>query len=226
LPAKYRSCFFPSVAALKTFNLPDKASTNFYGGINFDRKFEHLGGINGGLGFNVNGNTAYNYSNDSLNMSKNIVLNPSLNISIHKEKKIDLVLNGGPTYTLSQTSLQPNVNNNGWGVQAGLNGTIYLPGNFQVGTYSSYQYNAPTASFQSSFSQILLNMFIIKTFGKKNNLMVELWGNDLLNQNAGFSRNAQANLITQTTYNTLKRYFMLSINYDFTKMTGATPKKP
>jgi hypothetical protein len=208
------------------FNLPDKASTNFYGGINFNRKFEHLGGINGGLGFNVNGNTGYNYSNDSLNMSKNIVLNPSLNISIHKEKKIDLGLNGGPTYTLSQTSLQPNVNNNGWGAQAGLNGTIYLPGNFQVGTYSSYQYNAPTASFQSSFSQILLNMFIIKTFGKKNNLMVELWGNDLLNQNAGFSRNAQANLITQTTYNTLKRYFMLSINYDFTKMAGATPKKP
>jgi hypothetical protein len=174
----------------------------------------------------VNGNTAYNYSNDSLNMSKNIVLNPSINISIHKEKKIDLGLNGGPTYTLSQTSLQPNVNNNGWGAQAGLNGTIYFPGNFQFGSYSSYQYNAPTASFHSSFSQVLLNLFIIKTFGKKNNLMVELWGNDLLNQNAGFSRNAQANLITQTTYNTLKRYFMLTINYDFTKMTGATPKKP
>ncbi len=55
--------------------------------------------------------------------------------------------------------------------------------------------------------------------------MVELWGNDLLNQNSGFSRNAQANLITQTTYNTLKRYFMLTINYEFTKMGGGTPKQ-
>ncbi len=95
------------------FNLPGKSATNFYGGINFSRKFEKIGGINGGLGFNVNGNTAYNYSNDSLNMSKNIVFNPSLRISMYKEKKIEMGLSGGPTYTISQTSLQPNINNNG-----------------------------------------------------------------------------------------------------------------
>ena len=207
------------------FNLPGKSATNFNSGINFGRKFEKLGGMNGGLGFNINGNTVYNYSNDSLNMSKNFVFNPSLNISMYKEKKIDLSLSGGPTYTISQTSLQPNINNNGWGAQAGLNGTVYLPLKFQVGTYSSYQYNAATASFHSDFSQLLLNMFIIKTFGKKENLMVELWANDLLNQNSGFSRNAQANLITQTTYNTLKRYYMLTINYEFTKMGGGTSKK-
>jgi hypothetical protein len=208
------------------FNLSDKASTNFNGGINFSRKFEKLGGINVGVGINVNGNTAYNYSNDSLNMSKNIVFSPTLNIGMYKDKKIEMGFYGGPTYTISQTSLQPNVNNNGWGATGGLDGTVYLPGNFQVGSYSSFQYNAATASFHTSFSQILLNLFIIKTFLKKNNLMLELWGNDLLNQNSGFSRNAQANLITQTTYNTLKRYFMLTINYEFTKMTGATPKPP
>ena len=207
------------------FNLPDKAATNFNAGINFSRKFKSLGGINGGGRFNITGNTAYNYSNDSLNMSKNYVLSPSLNISMYKEKKIELGFSGGPTYTISQTSLQPNINNNGWGATAGLDGTIYLPGNFQVGTYSSYQYNAATASFHTNFSQVLLNMFIIKTFLKKNNLMVELWGNDLLNQNSGFTRNAQANLITQSTYNTLKRYFMLTINYDFTKMTAGAPKQ-
>ena len=207
------------------FNLPGRSATNFNGGINFNRKLGKLTNIYGGVGFNITGNTGYNYSNDSLNMSKNIVYNPSLNISMHKEKKVDLNLSGGPTYTTSQTSLQPNINNNGWGAQANLDGTIYLPLDFQVGTYSSYQYNAATASFHSDFSQLLLNMFIIKTFGKKKNLMVELWGNDLLNQNSGFSRNAQANLITQTTYNTLKRYYMLTINYEFTKMAGGTSKK-
>ncbi len=207
------------------FNLPGRSATNFNGGINFNSKLGKLTNIYGGVGFNITGNTGYNYSNDSLNMSKNIVYNPSLNISMHKEKKVDLNLSGGPTYTTSQTSLQPNINNNGWGAQANLDGTIYLPLDFQVGTYSSYQYNAATASFHSDFSQLLLNMFIIKTFGKKKNLMVELWGNDLLNQNSGFSRSAQANLITQTTYNTLKRYYMLTINYEFSKMAGGNSKK-
>ena len=200
------------------FNLPGHTTTNFYGGMDFSRKIQSLGGINAGLSFNINGNTAYNYSNDSLNMSKNYVLNPSLRIQMYKEQKIDFGLSAGPTYTISETSLQPHVNNNGWGATGNIDGTIYLPGKFEVGTYSNYQYNAATASFHNDFSQFILNVFITKKFLKDNNLSIELWGNDLLNQNSGFTRAAQANLITQTTYNTLKRYFQLTINYDFTKM--------
>jgi hypothetical protein len=207
------------------FNLPGKATTNFNAGMNFGRKFQSLGGLNAGVGINVNGNTSYNYTNDSLNMSKNLVLNPSVNLGMYKEQKIQLGLNVGPTYTISQTSLQPNINNNGWGALGSIDGTIYLPGKFEVGTYSDYQYNAATASFHQNFSKFLLNLFITKNFLKDNRLSIELWGNDLLNQNSGFSRNAQANLVTQTTYNTLKRYYMLTINYNFTKMAGGAPKQ-
>ncbi len=207
------------------FNLASKLTSNFYGGFNLGRKFQSLGGLNVGVGFNTNGNTSYNYSNDSLNMSKNIVMNPFINLGLFKEKKVEMGLNFGPTYTISETSLQPNVNNNGWGARGGIDATIYLPWKFQIGTYSNYQYNAATASFHQSFSQFIFNPFIIKNFLKNNNLMVELWANDLLNQSSGFSRNAQGNQITQTTYNTLKRYFMLTINYDFTKMAVGASKQ-
>ncbi|HWD86630.1 MAG TPA: outer membrane beta-barrel protein [Mucilaginibacter sp.] len=206
------------------FNVPGKQSANFYGGFNFGRKIQSLGGLNTGIGFNVNGSNAYNYTNDSLDMSKNYVFNPFINLGMFKQKKIEMGFNGGPTYTISETSLQTKVNNNGWGARAGLNGTIYLPGKFQVGTYSDYQYNAATAAFPQSYSRINFSAFIIKNFLKNDNLMVELWGNDLLNQQSGFSRVATANVITQTVSNTLKRYFMLTINYDFTKM-GAGVKQ-
>ncbi len=209
----------------KYFNLPGKESTNFYGGFNFGRKIPALGGLNIGLGFNVNGSSGYNYSNDSLNMSKNYVFNPIIIIQMYKEKKIEFGFNGGPTYTVSETSLQPNVNNNGWGAQGGLNGTIYLPGKFQVGTYSDFQYSAATESFHQSYSRTNLSVFIIKTFLKADNLSVELWGNDLLNQQSGFSRVAQNNMITQTVSNTLRRYFMLTINYDFTKMSAGVKQQ-
>ena len=152
------------------------------------------------------------------------MLSPQINLGMFKEQKVDLFLSGGPTYTISKTSLQPNVNNNGWGARGDIDGTIYLPGKFEVGTYSTYQYNGATASFHEDFSEFLLNVFITKKFLKNNNLSIELWANDLLNQNAGFTRNAQANLITQTTNNTLKRYFMLTINYDFTKMAVGAAK--
>ena len=207
------------------FNLPGHSTTNFNAGMDFGRKFQSLSGLSAGIGINVRGNTSYNYTNDSLSMSKNYVFGPSINLGMYKMKKVELGLNFGPTYTISGTSLQPNVNNNGWGAQGSINGTVYLPGKFQVGTYSSYQYNAATESFHQNFSQVLFNPFITKTFLKQDNLSVELWANDLFNQNSGFSRNAQANLITQTTNNTLKRYFMLTINYDFTKMAVGAPKQ-
>jgi len=158
-------------------------------------------------------------------MSKNYTMSPQIRLGMYKERKIELGLSGGPTYTVSESSLQPNINNNGWGAQANMDGTIYLPAKFQFGTYSTYQYNAATASFHQSISLPIINLFIIKTFLKNDALSIEAWENDVFDQNSGITRVAQANQITQTINNTLKRYFMLTINYSFTKMAAGAPKQ-
>ncbi|HVV54628.1 MAG TPA: TonB-dependent receptor [Mucilaginibacter sp.] len=203
----------------KYFNLGGKQTSNFFLGANFDRKFEKLD-FNAGFGMNANGNIYYSLVNDAVNMTKSYTFNPSFNISKYKEKKIEIYLRGGPTYTISQSSLQPQDNNNGWGARGDGGFTIYLPGKFQIGTDDDYQYNGPTQSFHSSYSRMQVNASIIKTFLKNDNLKFTIWGNDLLNQNTGFSRSASANLITQNNYTTLRRYIMFTIDYDFTKMGG------
>ncbi len=205
-------------------NLPDKQTSNFYFGANFSRKLQKLD-INTGLGINANGNIYYNLVNNELNMTKSYTYNPTININKYKEKKYDFYLSGGPTYTISASSLQPLINNNGSGFKADGQFNVYLPGKFQIGSYSSYEYQSKTQSFNQDFSRVLINAFIIKSFLKTDNLKLELWGNDLLNQNVGFSRSAMANLITQNSYTTIKRYFMFTISYDFTKMGGSTVKK-
>lgn len=207
------------------FNLKSKQPSNFsmYG--NFGRKIESLGNLSVGINWSANGNTYYNYSNDVLNRTKSYTFNPGLNLSRFKEKVIEFYVSGGPTYTISESSLQPNVNNNGWGANASGQLVLYLPGKFQIGSYSDYIYTAKTQSFNQDFSRALINAFIIKTFLKENNLKMEIWGNDLFNQNKGFSRTANGNLIMQNTYTTLKRYFMFTVTYDFTRMGGGAPKK-
>jgi len=207
------------------FNLPGKSTSNFFLYGYLGRKLEFLGGVQTGINMNVNGNVYYNYVNEALNMTKNYTLNPGLSIQKYKEKKFEMYLSGGPTYTVTQSSLQPQDNNNGWGANANANVTIYLPGKFQIGTYSQYQYQAKTQSFSKDFSSAVVNAFIIKTFTKTDGLKLELWGNDLFNQNVGFSRSATANLITQNSYTTIKRYFMFTVSYDFTRMAGGAPKK-
>ena len=205
-------------------NLPGKQTSNFYFGANFSKKIEKLD-FNTGIGLNANGNTYYNLVNGELNLTKSYTYNPTLNINKYKEKKYDFYLSAGPTFNISKSSLQPLINNNGTGFKGDGQFSVYLPGKFQIGMYNTYEYTAKTESFPTDFSKLLLNAFIIKSFLKTDNLKLELWGNDLLNQNVGFTRTATSNLITQNSYTTIKTYFMLTVTYDFTKMGGAVLKK-
>ncbi|HEY9001602.1 MAG TPA: outer membrane beta-barrel protein [Mucilaginibacter sp.] len=205
-------------------NLPGKQTSNFNFWGNYGKKIEKLD-FNVWLGMNGSGNTYYNMVNDVLNRTQSYSFNPRLGINKYKEKKIEIYLSGGPTYTISRSSLQPNTNNNGTGFNADGGFTIYLPGKFQIGSNNSYEYSPKTASFDNDFSKTIINAFIIKTFLKNDNLKFTIWGNDLLNQNVGFSRTANANMIVQNSYTTIKRYVMFTIDYEFTKMAGGTAKK-
>lgn len=204
-------------------NLPGKQTSNFYFGGNFDKKIEKLD-MNAGIGINANGNTYYSLVNDQVSKTQSYSFNPRINFNKYKEKKIEIYISGGPTYTISRSSLQPSINNNGVGF-AGYSGfTIYLPGKFQIGTNDSYEYTPSTQSFNNDFSKLLINASIVKTFLKNDNLKFTIWGNDLLNQNVGFSRTANANMIIQNSYTTIRRYVMFTIDYDFTKMAVGAKK--
>jgi hypothetical protein len=207
----------------KYLNLPGKETVRTFFGGDFSKKISGLD-VNAGFTMNGNGNTYYNLVNDQLNETKSYTFNPGIRINEYKAKKFDYGITFGPTFTISQSSLQPNINNNGTGFKADWQFTVYLPGKFQVGSYSNYEYDGKTESFNNTYSKINLNGFIAKTFLKSDNLKLELWGNDLLNQNVGFSRTATANTIVQNTYTTIKRYFMFTLSYDFTKMAGGAAK--
>jgi hypothetical protein len=204
-------------------NLGSKRQTNYNIGAYFDKKLSKLD-FNIGTELSANGNDSYNLSNNQVNLTNSQTYSVQLRLSKYKEKKYDLSMSFGPNYTFSGSSLQPQINNNGRGLTGRSYFEVYLPGKFQIGTDDNYQWKGKTETFNTDFNQLLVNAFISKTFLKADNLKVELWGNDLLNQNSGFSRDVSNGLITQNTYNTIKRYFMLSIIWDFNKMGGVTKK--
>ncbi|QJD98104.1 outer membrane beta-barrel protein [Mucilaginibacter robiniae] len=207
----------------QSVNMGSKQSTNFYLSAYLSRKIKALS-VNMGLNASTNGNTSYNYANNALNMSKSINYSASLYASKYKEKKYDAYVSFGPSYTISQSSLQ-SVNNNGYGLNGDANFNFYLPGKFQVGSDANYQYRAKTESFNQDFQRVTINARVAKTFFKQDNVKLTLSAYDLLNQNKGFDRSAQSNLLTQTTYTNIRRYFMLSLSWDFNKMGGTTAKK-
>jgi hypothetical protein len=207
----------------QSVNLPGKIPYNFYA---YAYAGQKIGGdfrLNEQI--NTNGSTSYNYTNNVLNTTNSYSYSGTFGISKYVVKKYDFNLGFGPGYNISESSLQSQVNNNGVTYNGYGYFNVYLPLKFQVSSNANYQFTGKTASFPSNFSQFILNATIAKTFFKDDALKFSISGNDLLNQNVGFSRTANGNSITQNSYTTIKRYFMFSVSWDFNHMSAGVPTK-
>lgn len=177
--------------------------------------------INLGFSAEVNGNTAYNYTNNQLNKTTTGGYSLMVNLSKFKQKKYSFYMNAGPSYNQGESSLQKNLNNNGWGAKCSSSLTVFLPWKIELASDEDYEFRGKTASFDRNFSRLTWNASVTKKFFKEENLRLTLSGRDLLNQNSGFERNAYGNMITQTNYSTVRRYFLCSLTWDFNKMGGS-----
>jgi outer membrane receptor protein involved in Fe transport len=205
-------------------NLGSKKQSNYNFNTEFDQDIKKID-TRAGFNLGINGNNSYNLSNNEIDLTNSVTYTLQAHLSKDAEKKYDTYLNFGPNYTFSGSSLQPGINNNGRGFDASWGFNFYLPAKFQVGTDGSYEWRGKTETFNTDFNRTLVNASISKTFLKQDNLKLAVSANDLFNQNVGFTRSSNANFITQNTYSTIRRYFMVSITYDFDKMGGVTAKK-
>jgi len=179
--------------------------------------------VNTGLILNTSGNVSYSYINDALDRGDSYTYTASLFFSKYVQKKYDFNLRAGPSYTFSSMSLQPDANNNAAGFNSSGRFDLYLPLKFGLGSDVRYTYTAQTQSFSAEYLTIW-NAYVFKTFLKDDKLKISLSGNDLLNQNTNFSRGVTGNVTTQTNTSGIKRFFMLSVTWDFTKF-GTIPAK-
>ena len=205
----------------QSVNMTSKTPKTFSINGNISRKFA---GLQVGLNTYVSGNTYYNIINESLNTTESYSFSGGVNISKFVNKKYNFSLNLLPNYNLSESSLQRQLNNNGWGMNGRVSASVTLPGKLQITTDGNYEFRQKTVAFNQDFDRMIWNTSLNKKFFKAENLTLSLSGNDLLDQNIGFSRSANGNFITQNSYNTIRRYFMFSMIWDFNKMGGGAPK--
>ncbi|WP_214072535.1 outer membrane beta-barrel protein [Mucilaginibacter sp. dw_454] len=207
------------------FNLKGKTQHSYRGNVYYDRKVGSFNiGINGNLSSWTTYNTVTNAVNgvSQLNTTKNNSYNGGLSLSRYVENKYNFYISAGPSYTINQSSLQAMYNSNSGGFNGHYWAGIYFLHNWQLSSDADYTYTAKTAALPQ-FERTLLNASVSKTFFKEKTLKIIGTVNDILNQNQGFNRYANGGIITEQRYSTIKRYFMLTVSYDFSKMgIGAT----
>jgi hypothetical protein len=195
---------------------------SFYAYLSYDRKLKKLG-LYLGLytNFNLNANSSV------INYQKNTTNNNSytFGFSIYKskEKKYDLSLRPSATYTDSRSSINTQTITKYWTYTIHPELNIYLPLKFYIHADADVNLRPKTAVFTNNLNNTLMNASLGKKFLKNDALTISVSGNDLLNQNIGFNRNTYSNFISQNTFSTIKRYFMLTAVWNFTKAGTPAP---
>ena len=175
-----------------------------------------------GAHINTGINHINNYINDTLNHSNNNTYTFTLDLEYYKDKKFDLEFNPSVTYNDNRSTITSYATSY-WTSNNELTGSFQLPLKFEIGSTITWFLRQQTTLFYKDNNVLIWNAYVGKKFTKKSNLELRASVFDMLNQNVGYNRTAQAGIITEETYNTIRRYGMLSLVWNFSHLPAGAP---
>ncbi len=168
---------------------------------------------------NVNINSRVNFNripgiiNGERNLNDNLGLSQGLTLSSNVSKNFDFTLSTTGTYTIVNSSLQQNLDNNYYVQESNIrlyfspnNGKLFLGNNVNHSLYTGL-----TEGFNQSFW--LWNIEGGYRFAKNNKAELKVVIFDLLNQNNSITRTISDVAVTDVFTNVLTRYGMLTFTY-------------
>jgi hypothetical protein len=149
-------------------------------------------------------------------------INPSAELTLSYEIEdtfsIDLSIDEG--YNYAHSSISNAGNTSYWIHTYSADAYLNLPWHITIETDVNFTIRQKTSVFTNNNNMILWNAAIERRMFKDEKSILSISVHDILNQNIGFSRNINSNYITEKSYQTLQRYFLLSFKYVFNKQGG------
>ncbi len=190
--------------------------------LNYDYKIKKYD-LNSWLFSDINSYRNVSVVNNLLNITQSADYTVGFGFEKDKEKKYSFNFNPSITYTTSNSSIQQSLQIHYFAFDTDPSLLLYLPHKFQIRTDCDFNLKQKTPAFNNNTNVILWNAWIGRTFLRNDKLLVKVVGNDLLDQNIGFNRTVNSNFISQNTYSTIRRYFLLSVSWNFNKAGTKAP---
>ncbi len=169
-------------------------------------------------------NNYVNYINGAKNQTLSSTIDISPGVDYEKENKYEFSFNFSFDYNTSRSSLNPERKTQYWIQSHELELTIYLPHKWNLSTDIAANIRQKTKDFTTNNNIYIWNMSLERKMFKKENVKLSFIVRDILNQNNGFNRYVSSNYLTETRYNVIKRYWLVSILWNFNK-TAKSPNK-
>jgi hypothetical protein len=191
---------------------------NYYYNANLYYGMDIYKGLQFGLGLNANFSRYVNKVNGIRNVNDNTSIGYNANLSFWGEKWYNFYLNFNANNNTTVSSIRPGSSTNYWSYS--INGRpelkfkkikTYFDMNIEANVYQK------SAAFPGQKDIYIISPSIRKVLGKSDSWELKLYVFDMLNQNTNIQRSITSNFISETSNNGVKRYFMFSLIYNFSK---------
>lgn len=162
-----------------------------------------------------------NIINGQKNTNDNNTYSGGLEFNYEKEEKWEFSFSPGIAYNDNKATISA-YSTSYWSSSSDASVSVKLPSKFRVSTDVDMMFRQKTKVLTGNNNVIKWNASVSRTFLKNDQLKLELSVYDMLNQNLGFNRSAQGSTVTQETYNTIRRYGLLNLAWNFSHKPGET----
>jgi hypothetical protein len=192
-------------------NVNGSGSAALYFSVN--RRIKSLD-LDAGCNTNLSFSRTVNYVNEYLTNNDSYYSSGGVNIGKFVVDKYSFRLNLSCLYTYSRSSVNFSALTKYWSSFNDLSVSIFLLKGFEISTNAQYNWRQKQGDFDKRNYTILWNAFVGRNLFS-NRLALRWQINDILAQNVWIGRLINGNQITQTTLNTIGRYWMVSASWRF-----------
>jgi hypothetical protein len=173
--------------------------------------------LNINAGFSPSISRFVNVVNGQENISKNTALGFNVGLSRWSESKVNFGMNFRAANNRSTSSIRPGVVTQYWSYSSYVDFSWKLPADIYFTTDAQITMYQRTSVFAGNSNVYLVNSSLKKTFGKSKAFEVIASVNDLFNNNQNIQRNISTNFITETSRQNIRRVWLLTLAYNFSK---------
>lgn len=168
---------------------------------------------------NIRGGNSFNLLNGALNKLNYEIYSFGLFGSRNKANKYDIYLGATASYNSNAVTAgkEEVTYNNFFSFSIKPSFDLYFLKKFQLHSDADYLWQDKSEVFKETFDRLIWNAWIGGNFLKTKELTIKLACNDILNANTGISRIAAGSFFTESKFVTIKRFFMMSVTWNFTK---------
>jgi hypothetical protein len=197
-----------------TVNADGNYYINFYSDYGF--KIKGFGwGTRVGPGFNLN--RSVELINGVKNINNTKTYSVRISTDTYKQDKHEVWLSANFSLNDSKSSVNTQANAKYWSINFSGRGRKTFAKKWEIGSDISLQAREKDPRFPDASSFTTWNGQLLKRFFKENQLELKLQVYDILNENRGYNRNFSSYSYTETYYETLQRFWLLTVTWNISK---------